>query len=40
MNVKEFLDADWTLMPYPCSQFYAGVNYDIRFDNRFEIKLP
>ena len=28
-----------TLMPYPCSRFYADVKFDIRFDNRFDIKI-
>ena len=26
-------------MPYPCSRFYADIKTDIRFDNRFDIRL-
>ena len=26
-------------MPYPCSQFCADIKFNIRFDNRFDIKL-
>jgi len=28
-----------TLMPYPCSPFYADIKFVIRFDNRFDIRL-
>ena len=26
-------------MPYPCSRFYVDIKTDIRFDNRFDIRL-
>ena len=26
-------------MPYPCSRFHADVKTDIKFDNRFDIRL-
>ena len=28
-----------SLMPYPCSPFYADIKSDIRFDNRFDVRL-
>ena len=37
---KPYIDATQvSLMPYPCSQFYADIKSDIRFDNRFYIRL-